>query len=135
MQIILPNGAIHEVAAETKAVPSLSDVPQSEKPYDYAAESSQIALACWQDEETKDIPCNPTLAAAVAKRLAFFMQTAGRAYEGATYYRGIIDECGKHIGIQAFTADDGTIQEDVLAAKLPGLVKAQVELIRNEFGA
>jgi len=123
MKLFLPNGAEHEVPKETKPVPGLSDVPESAQPYDYAAEAAQTALSCWQDEDTKDIPCNPVLAEAVAKRIAFFMQTAGRAYEGAAYYRGIIDQCGAHIGIEVFTADDGAIQEDVLAAKLPGLVK------------
>lgn len=128
MILHLPNGGTHDVPAETKALPDLSNVPQDEKPYDYAAESSQFALMCWQDEETKTIPCNPTLAAAVAKRIAFFMQTAADYARGAEYYRGIIDQCGAHIGIEAFTSDDGTVQEDVLAAKLPGLVQKLTEV-------
>lgn len=44
-----------------------------------------------------------------------------------TYYRNLIVECGEAIGKEAYTCDDGTVQQDVLAAKVPELVKALVE--------
>lgn len=93
------------------------------KPYDYKDEAFKVAVECWTDEETKDIPMDMRLAAAVASRIAEWMQTASEGYRGADLYRGIIDECGKHIGIEAYTDENGIINEDVVAHKLPELVK------------
>ena len=127
MKLFLPNGGTHDVPAETKPLPTLDGVPQAEQSYDYKEESIQYAAQCWQDEETKDKVFDAGLAFAFAKRLAFFIQTAADYARGAEYYRGIIDQCGAHIGIEAFTSDDGTIQEDAVAARLPELVQKLTE--------
>lgn len=95
---------------------------QSAKPYDYKEESFKAAVECWTDEETKDIPMDVRLAAAVASRIAEWMQTAADGYRGAELYHNLLEECGKHIGVEAFTDDEGVIQEDVVAQKVPGLV-------------
>jgi hypothetical protein len=97
---------------------------QNPKSYDYKDEAFKVAVECWTDDETKDIQMDVRLAAAFASRIAEWMQTASEGYRGAELYRGIIDECGKHIGIEAYTDADGVIQEDVIAQKLPELVKA-----------
>lgn len=97
-----------------------------EKTYDYKDEAYKAAIECWTDEETKDIPMDIRLAAAVATRIAFWMQTASEGYRGAELYHNLLEECGKHIGVEAFTSDDGSIQEDVVALKVPSLVQKLV---------
>jgi hypothetical protein len=127
MKLFLPNGAPHAVPEPPPLVEG--DTPQ---PYDYKEEAIQITAQCWTDEETKDIPMDARLAAAFARRLAAWMQTAAHAYKGVEFYRGIIDECGAAIGVEAYTSDDGSIQEDVLALKLPELVRKLVPMPQVE---
>lgn len=115
MKLFLPNGH----AIETAPTPETAVNPQE---YDYASEASQIAAQCWCDEETSGITMDPRLAGAVAKRIAFWMQTAAQGYRGAEFYRDLLDQCGRYIGIEAFTSDDGSVQQDTLALKIPELV-------------
>jgi hypothetical protein len=115
MKIFLPNGSTHEV-------PPTELPEEAPKPYDFMEEGRQFAAQCWCDEETKHIPMDTRIAEACAKRIASWMQTAAEGYRGADFYRGIIEQCGAAIGIEAFTSDDGSVQEDVLALKLPELV-------------
>ena len=129
MKLFLPNGTPHEVPPEPETPPPPAEgAPQ---PYEYIDEAIQIAVQCWQDKETQDIPMNERLAAAFARRLAGWIQRAADGWQGAEFYRGIIDQCGAAIGIEAYTSDDGSIQEDVLALKLPELVKKLVEFEKD----
>jgi len=130
-QIILPNGAVHPIPDEPQ--PNLFGAPQAPEPYDYKREALEEAVQCWTDEGTKDILIDMRIAAAVATRLAEWMKVAERGFRGAEYYQGLLDQCGRHIGVEAFTAEDGTVQQEVVAAKLPELVKDLVDLGKNEF--
>lgn len=87
-------------------------------------EAMQIAAQCWCDPETEDRIMDPPLAEAVAKRIANWMDTAAQNQRNADYYRGLLVKCGKAIGDRAYIADDGSISEDVLCAKIPELVDA-----------
>lgn len=51
-------------------------------------------------------------------------ETARQASDGMTYYRGLLDTIGKSIGRDAYVADDGSVSDDVLRAKVPELVSA-----------
>ena len=42
------------------------------------------------------------------------------------FYRDLIEQCGKTIGREAYTQDDGGVCEDVLCLKVPELVKGLV---------
>lgn len=55
--------------------------------------------------------------------------TAVHMSRGNDYYRGVVHAVGKHLGIEAYTADDGTVSDSVLAAKVADLVKALVEQV------
>jgi len=109
--LYLPNNAPHVVPPETP------------KEYDYMEEGRQFAAQCWCDEETKDIVMDPRLAEACAKRIAAWMQTAAQGYRGAEFYRDLLEKCGRALGVEAYTSDDGSVQQDVLALKVPELVK------------
>ena len=50
--------------------------------------------------------------------------SAARAYRDVDFYRGIVIQIGELFGVEAKTSDDGSIQEDVLALKVPELVNA-----------
>ena len=86
-------------------------------------EARQLAAQCWCDPETEDRVMDPVLCEAVAKRIANWMDTAAQNQRNTDYYRGLLVKCGEAIGKRAYIADDGTIAEDVLCAKIPELVE------------
>ena len=90
----------------------------------------EIAAQCWCDPETSDRVMDPVLAEAVAQRIANWMDTAAQNQRNSDYYRGLIERCGKAIGRLAYIADDGSVSEDVLCAKVPELVEKGFELLR-----
>jgi hypothetical protein len=49
-------------------------------------------------------------------------ETAKQHCKNEDYYRGLVQEIGKHFGADAYTSDDGSIQQDILCAKVPDLV-------------
>jgi hypothetical protein len=90
--------------------------------YDWMQEATEIAAQCWCDKETSHIVMDSTLAMAVAKRIAGWMQTAAQNQRNTDYYRGLIVKCGESIGTEAFIDDEGCLTRDVLCAKVPQLV-------------
>lgn len=44
---------------------------------------------------------------------------------GEDFYRGLVDECAKHVGGEVFVADDGSVSEDPIRLKVPELVAKQ----------
>ena len=109
--LYLPNNAPHMVPPETP------------KEHEYMEEGRQFAAQCWCDEETRGITMDVRLAEACAKRIAAWMHTAAQGYRGAEFYRDLLEECGRALGVEAYTSDDGSIQQDVLALRVPELVK------------
>lgn len=93
---------------------------------DWMDEARQIAAQCWCDKETNLKVMDPILAEAFAKRLSFWMETAAHNQKNTDYYRGLLVQCGKAIGKEAYTQDDGGISDDVLCAKIPEIVEALV---------
>lgn len=51
-------------------------------------------------------------------------ETARQFYRSADYHRGLVDAIGELFGQEAKTSDDGSIQDDVLCAKVPELCTA-----------
>src|SRR3990167_9252293 len=49
--------------------------------------------------------------------------TAAQAYRNTDYYRSLVREIGMMIGSAAYIADDGTVNDDVLCAKVPELIR------------
>ena len=90
---------------------------------DWMDEARQLAAQCWCDDETSDRVMDPELAEAVAKRIAAWMDTAAQHCRNEAYYRDLVIEIGEMLGPDAFISDDGSIQQDVLCAKVPELVR------------
>lgn len=100
--------------------------PEIEK---WMPEARQLAAQCWCDKETEGLTMDTRLAEACAIRIAAWMSTAAQMSNDAEFYRNIVKECGEAIGVEAYTSDDGSVQQDVLALKVPELVK---KLIKNK---
>lgn len=57
--------------------------------------------------------------AEVKQQLAGMTDSARHFADGMEYYRGLIDEAAKSIGVAMYTADDKGVHPDPLRAKLP----------------
>lgn len=53
-----------------------------------------------------------------------YERTACDMANNADFYRGIVHGCGAPFGVKARTSDDGSVQDSVLALKVPELVAA-----------
>lgn len=58
--------------------------------------------------------------------------TAAQFARNADYYRGLVVQIGKMLGPEAYISDDGSVQDDVLCAKVPELVAAKLGLKLEE---
>ncbi len=61
------------------------------------------------------------------KEAQSWMDTAAQHCRNEEYYRGLVIEIGKMLGPDAYISDDGSVQQDVLCAKVPSLVRKLVE--------
>lgn len=118
-------------------------------PDDYAA-ALQVAAQCWCDVTTEHLVMEPALAEAFAQRLAAWIDTArqsaridtarqyarqvaawmdtARQYaRDVAFYQGLLDACGAALGDAARVADDGSVADAPLRAKVPELVASLVE--------
>lgn len=86
-------------------------------------EARQFATQCWCDPETSDRIMDTELCEAVARRIAVWMDSAAQFGRNADFYHGIVTQIGEMFGDAAKTSNDGSVQEDVLALKVPELVK------------
>ncbi len=53
-------------------------------------------------------------------------ETAKQAQTNCDYYKSLVVKIGEMLGREAYVADDGTKQTDVLCAKVPQLVAARL---------
>lgn len=52
--------------------------------------------------------------------------TAAQMSRNSDYYRGLVIQIGKMLGDEAYISDDGSVQDDILCAKIPELVAARL---------
>ena len=83
-----------------------------------------FAAQCWCDEETSGKEMDAVLAEAVARRIAAWMDATAQMARNADFYRNLLDECAKHLGVAVYTSDDGSVQDSPLRLKIPELVAA-----------
>ncbi len=67
-----------------------------------------------------------TLEDAIAERNAW-VESAAQFNRNEEYYRGLLDEIAVEIGPDAYTADDGTVYDTPVRAKIPELVRAMAD--------
>jgi hypothetical protein len=69
------------------------------------------------------------------REVATWQETAGQAMRDRDFYRSIVTQIGEMFGDAAKTSDDGTVQQDVLALKVPECVRrlqAEIDAARQE---
>lgn len=80
----------------------------------------------WCEPETSGREMDATLAEAISKPVARLAQawhdTAAQHCRNEEYYRGLVIKIGEMLGPEAYISDDGSVQQDVLCAKVPDLV-------------
>jgi HD-like signal output (HDOD) protein len=59
--------------------------------------------------------------------VANWVETAAQHHRNECYYRGLLVKCGKLIGHESYVSDDGSVQDEVLCAKIPELVEKLVK--------
>lgn len=64
-----------------------------------------------------------TLEEAIAER-DHWIESAAMFHKNEIYYTGLLDQIAFHLGMVAFTADDGSVYQEPVRAKLPDLVAA-----------
>lgn len=77
-------------------------------------------------DPASDLPMPTTLEQAIAERNAW-VSSAMQFSRNEDYYRDLLDQIGDAIGPDAYTSDDGSVQDSVVRAKLPELVRARLE--------
>lgn len=60
----------------------------------------------------------------------FWMEEARRFCANEEFYRGLLDKCAGHFGVEAYTADDGTVFDSPVRLKIPDLVAAERQRAR-----
>lgn len=84
------------------------------------------------------IPSDEDIINALRTELAAWKYSAEQFSRNEDYYRGLVVAIGEMFGIEAKTSDDGSVQEDVLCAKVPELVaalRAEVAILRDMLDA
>lgn len=92
---------------------------------DYIAEQEKIDAGV--KSYINSFPLPKTLAEAVAER-NFWIEEACRFSRSEGYYRDLIDQVAVSLGRDAYTADDGSIYDEPVRAKVPELVAARLGL-------
>lgn len=87
----------------------------------FQAEARILAEECFDGREIEEQLCE-----AVAQKIGFWMESAAQNQRNTDFYRELLQKCGELIGQEAYTADDGTLSDSVLCAKIPELVEALV---------
>ena len=95
-------------------------------PMDIAA--TEAIAQGWCEPETSGQEMDVVLAMAIAKPVGCVLRnwydTAAQHARNEEYYRGLVIQIGEMLGDEAYISDDGSVQQDVLCAKVPELVRA-----------
>ena len=91
----------------------------------------EVAAQIWCEERHSHLKFDAELAKSVAAVIAdeqrytdSWCDLAAYFYRNECYCRDLLDQIGQEIGPLAYIADDGSIHDTVLRAKLPELVNA-----------
>lgn len=76
----------------------------------------------WAEE---NLPVPDSLESAIAERNNW-VESAMMFSRNEDYYRGLVVKIGEMLGPEAYVSDDGSVQQDVLCAKVPELVAARL---------
>ncbi len=66
-----------------------------------------------------------------SQKVKAWMETAAQEFRNCHYYRNLLYVIAAELGPSVYLADDSTVSDDVLCAKLPALVREQVHKIER----
>jgi hypothetical protein len=81
-----------------------------------------MAKKSWAEE---NLPNPKTLEQAIRERNNW-CETAQQHCRNEDYYRNLVIKIGETLGPEAYVSDDGSVQQDVLCAKVPELVASRL---------
>ena len=88
----------------------------------------------WCEPEAASKEMDVVLAQAIAKPVGRLVEawydTAAQHCRNEAYYRNLVISIGEMLGPEAYVSNDGSVQQDVLCAKVPELVKTRLALPR-----
>lgn len=90
-------------------------------------EGRVLARGCWGEGKDAAKDADPALVEAVASQIAGWIELSASWCRDIQFYQDLIDKCAEHIGIEAYTADDGSIGDSPIRLKIPELVRDLVE--------
>jgi hypothetical protein len=99
------------------------ELATNREPYPQRGLATELAAQAWCTPETSGIEMDVRLAEAFARILAGWLDTAAMFHRNQEFYQGIVRDIGNVFGVAARTSDDGSVQDDVLALRVPELVK------------
>jgi hypothetical protein len=88
-------------------------------------EASHLLVANLED----DVAMTNLRNAELERQVSAWQDTAAQCQYNSDFYRGVVAQIGAMFGVEARTSDDGSVQEDVLALKVPELVQT----LREQF--
>lgn len=88
--------------------------------------AEEFAAQCWARPATQHLVMQPELATAFANELAGWLEFGAQMQDNMSFYRDIVHQIGELFGNDAKTSDDGSLQDSVLALKVPELVRGVV---------
>lgn len=100
--------------------------------YDFMDEARELASQYLYDSHFPER--DKELTESVARMIAVWMQTAAQNQRNADFYRDIVHQCADNLGElapSAYVSDDGSIQDEPLALKVPGLVKSLADSVSH----
>lgn len=101
-----------------------------ENVYDFRDEALQVVQECWKKSvRACFVLPDELLINTLVDSMSFWMQTAAQNQRNTDYYRGLLEKCGRSIGVEAYMADDDSLSDSVLCAKIPELVE---ELLKGQ---
>jgi hypothetical protein len=116
--------AVEAAMTEEMVTPSWQDVAERwERAYRKIA-AQELDLLAELERRTAERDEAFSRAEAAEKRAQTWEETACQGARNTGYYRDIVVAIGETIGLQAYVSDDGSVQQDVLCAKVPELVVA-----------
>lgn len=101
----------------------------------YMPLAKEEAARCWAEMPPEKRSEDPLLADAVARRLHSWIEIASTHVESTVFYRDIVKQIGEMFGDAAKTADDGFVHEDVLALRVPELVRSGLNRLKTDGAA
>ena len=115
---------------------------QRDKEYEWMSmdDARGIAARIWCESQHSGKTMDVALAESIAERLhtlhgwiMSWKDAAARHVRNEEYYRGLLIQIGEIFGDEAKRSDDGSMQQDVLCAKVPELVKQLMSEVRPDL--